>query len=60
MGGKVKGGLHGVYPTLADLQDGDLKHTVDLRAVFAAVTRDWWGLQRDFGLRQPQRLEFIA
>jgi uncharacterized protein (DUF1501 family) len=60
MGGKVKGGLHGAYPTLADLQDGDLKHTVDFRAVFAAVTRDWWGLQRDFGLRQPQRLGFIA
>ncbi len=60
MGGKVKGGLHGVYPALADLQDGDLKHTVDFRAVFAAVARDWWGVQRDFGLRQPQRLAFIA
>ena len=60
MGGKVKGGLHGVYPSLTDLQDGDLKHTVDFRSVFATVARDWWGVQRDFGLRQPQKLGFIA
>ena len=31
MGGRVKGGLHGAYPSLTDLQDGDLKHTVDFR-----------------------------
>jgi len=60
MGGQVKGGLHGVYPSLADLQDGDLKHTVDFRSVFAAVARGCWGLQRDFGQRQPQTLGFIA
>jgi len=60
MGGQVKGGLHGVYPSLADLQDGDLKHTIDFRSVFAAVARGCWGLQRDFGQRQPQTLGFIA
>ena len=54
------GGLHGVYPSRTDLQDGDLKHTVDFRSVFATVARDWWGVQRDFGLRQPQKLGFIA
>ncbi len=43
-----------------DLQDGDLKHTVDFRSVFATVARDWWSVQRDFGLRQPQKLGFIA
>jgi len=59
LGGGVKGGLYGAYPSLADLQDGDLKHGIDFRAVFATVARDCWGLQRDFGLRQPQRLEFL-
>jgi uncharacterized protein (DUF1501 family) len=60
MGGAVKGGLHGAYPSLSDLQDGDLKHTVDFRSVFATVSRGCWGLPRDFGLRQPHRLGFLT
>ena len=59
-GGGVKGGLYGVYPSLTDLQDGDLAHTIDFRSVFASVAQGCWGLQRDFGLRQPQRLGFLA
>ena len=59
MGGGVKGGLHGAYPSLSDLTDGDLKHTVDFRSVFATVAQGCWGQQRDFGLRQPQRLGFL-
>jgi uncharacterized protein (DUF1501 family) len=59
MGGQVKGGLHGAYPSLADLQDGDLKHTVDFRSVFAGVVHGCWGLQRDFGQRQPRMLNFV-
>ena len=60
MGGGVKGGLHGAYPSLSDLTDGDLKHTVDFRSVFATVAQGCWGQQRDFGLRQPQRLGFLS
>ena len=60
MGGGVKGGLHGAYPSLADLTDGDLKHTVDFRSVFATVAQGCWGQQRDFGLRQPQKLGFLS
>lgn len=60
MGGGVKGGLHGADPSLHDLQDGDLKHTVDFRSVFATVAQGCWGLQRDYGLRQPQKLGFLA
>jgi len=56
----VKGGLHGVYPSLSDLQDGDLRHTVDFRNVFATLGRGCWGQSYDFGLRQPQRLDFLA
>ena len=60
MGGAVKGGLHGTYPSFADLQDGDLKHSIDFRNVFGTVAKNWWGLNRDFGVRQPQTLSFIA
>jgi uncharacterized protein (DUF1501 family) len=60
LGGGVKGGLHGAYPSLADLQDGDLRYSVDFRSVFATVAQGCWGLQRDFGLRRPQRLGFLA
>lgn len=60
MGGGVKGGLYGAYPSLTDLQDGDLRHIVDFRSVFASVAQGCWGLQRDFGLRQPPRLDFLA
>ena len=60
MGGAVKGGLHGAYPSLHDLQDGDLRHTVDFRSVFATVAQGCWGLQRDYGLRQPQKLGLFA
>ena len=60
MGGGVKGGLHGVYPSLSDLQDGDLRHTVDFRNVFATLAQGCWGQSYDFGLRQPQRLGFLA
>jgi len=60
MGGKVKGGLHGAYPSLTDLQDGDLRHTVDFRNVYSALARGCWGLNRDFGQRDRQALDFLA
>lgn len=60
IGGGVKGGLHGVYPSLADLQDGDLRHTVDFRNVFATVAQGCWGQQCGFGLRQVQKLGFLS
>lgn len=60
MGGKVKGGLHGAYPPLADLQDGDLRHTVDFRDVYSTVAKGCWNQQRSFGQRQVQPLAFIA
>jgi uncharacterized protein (DUF1501 family) len=56
----VKGGLHGAYPSLSDLTDGDLKHAVDFRSVFATVAQGCWGQQRDFGLRQAQKLGFLT
>lgn len=40
-GGGVKGGLHGNYPSLSDLDQGDLKHTVDFRGVYASLLEGW-------------------
>ncbi len=40
-GGGVKGGLYGEPPSLSDLDQGDLKHTVDFRSIYATVLEDW-------------------
>lgn len=37
LGRGVRGGFHGAQPSLADLDDGDLKFTTDFRAVYASV-----------------------
>ncbi|MBS0517708.1 MAG: DUF1501 domain-containing protein [Proteobacteria bacterium] len=60
MGGTVKGGLHGRYPSLADLQDGDLKYTVDFRNVYSALARACWGRPADFGQRPVRPLDLLA
>jgi uncharacterized protein (DUF1501 family) len=40
----VKAGLVGTTPRLLDLQDGELKMTVDFRRVYATVLQDWLSL----------------
>jgi uncharacterized protein (DUF1501 family) len=40
-GGGVKGGLYGAYPSLTDLDDGDLKFTTDFRRVYTTVLEKW-------------------
>ncbi len=40
----VKPGLVGAAPSLLDLQDGDLKMSVDFRRVYATVLEGWLGL----------------
>ncbi|MCW1926138.1 DUF1501 domain-containing protein [Luteolibacter arcticus] len=40
-GDAVKGGLFGSYPSLTDLDQGDLKHSVDFRGVYASVLEGW-------------------
>ena len=40
----MKPGLAGSYPSLMDLQDGDLKMAVDFRRVYATVLANWLGL----------------
>lgn len=43
VGSKVKGGVVGNYPSLEDLDDGDLKMTTDFRSVYSSVLDNWLG-----------------
>ena len=40
-GSGIKGGLHGSHPSLTDLSEGDIKHSVDFRSVYGTVLSDW-------------------
>lgn len=40
-GGLKQKGLLNALPNLQDLQDGDLKHTVDFKQVYATLLRNW-------------------
>ncbi|TVY01089.1 DUF1501 domain-containing protein [Paenibacillus cremeus] len=41
LGGKVKGGLYGVMPSLTSLDNGDLKYEVDFRSVYSTLLDRW-------------------
>jgi hypothetical protein len=43
LGGAVKPGLYGKYPSLTDLHDGDLKFNTDFRSVYATALENWLG-----------------
>lgn len=44
VGNRVKPGIYGQAPDLANLDEGDLKHTVDFRAVYATLLEDWFAV----------------
>jgi uncharacterized protein (DUF1501 family) len=44
-GPRVRPGLHGAYPSLTELVDGDLTTAVDFRRVYATVLENWLGLR---------------
>ncbi len=41
LGSRVKAGLHGPYPDLQNLQDGDPEHAIDFRRIYALVLDHW-------------------
>jgi uncharacterized protein (DUF1501 family) len=43
VGSKVKGGIYGEYPSLTNLDNGDLKFNVDFRTVYSTVLDRWLG-----------------
>jgi uncharacterized protein (DUF1501 family) len=46
----VQGGLHGPYPDLARLKDGDPEHAIDFRQVYATVLDRWLKLPAEASL----------
>jgi uncharacterized protein (DUF1501 family) len=44
-GRRLKPGFYGQPPSLTDLDDGNLKMTVDFRRVYATVIREWLGYE---------------
>jgi uncharacterized protein (DUF1501 family) len=42
-GEKIRAGLHGSAPNLSDLVDGDLRHQIDFRQIYADVLEGWLG-----------------
>jgi uncharacterized protein (DUF1501 family) len=44
VGGAVRGGLFGETPSLTDLDDGDLKWSIDFRRIYATLLEGWLGL----------------
>lgn len=45
LGGTVKGGFYGPAPALGDLANGDLRHGIDYRSLYATAAQNWWGLR---------------
>jgi uncharacterized protein (DUF1501 family) len=43
-GAGIKAGVHGAYPRLDDLDNGDLRHTVDFRSVYTEILQAWMGV----------------
>jgi len=43
VGGRVRAGVVGTHPSLTDLDDGDLKHQVDFRQIYATLLDEWLG-----------------
>ncbi len=61
LGHGVKGGLYGDHPSLSNLDEGDLRHAVDFRSVYATVLEDWLGVSSKSVLGASyDRLGFIA
>ena len=40
-GAGVSGGLYGKHPSLTELSEGDITHSVDFRSVYASLLTDW-------------------
>lgn len=61
VGGQVKGGMYGVYPSLTDLdRNGDLKYQVDFRSIYYTMVDDWLkGDARSVLGQSFEKLKFI-
>jgi len=55
-GAAVQGGLYGEHPSLTELEDQELRFTVDFRSVYATLVADWFGAdaKRVLGAEYPR------
>jgi uncharacterized protein (DUF1501 family) len=61
VGGGIKGGVYGEHPSLDDLDNGDVRFTVDFRQVYATVIERWLGRpSNDIVLGQFSTLPFLG
>jgi uncharacterized protein (DUF1501 family) len=57
----VRTGVLGTYPSLTDLEDGDLKQSIDFRQVYATLLEDWLGVPSEAALGgRFERLALLA
>jgi uncharacterized protein (DUF1501 family) len=42
MGGRVSGGFYGTFPTLDQLDAGNLRFTTDFRRLYRTIEQNWW------------------
>ena len=57
MGGRVNGGLWGDHPDLGQLDDGDMRYTMDYRTLYDAVLANWFRLSDNrFSDKRDNRL----
>ena len=60
LGKPVKGGLYGAYPSLTDLDQGDLKYSTDFRSVYATILDRWLGTNSEVVLgKRYEDLKFV-
>lgn len=57
LGGQVQGGLYGRYPSLSDLDNGDLKYNIDFRSIYSTVLEDWWNLTPTNRLKEFSKIK---
>jgi uncharacterized protein (DUF1501 family) len=53
LGDAVRGGLHGEPPDLSNLIDGDIRHKIDFRQVYASLLDGWLGVPATTVLGDP-------
>jgi len=57
LGGQVHSGLYGTYPSLSDLDNGDLKYNLDFRSLYSTVLDDWWDIDRTSRLQNFTKIK---
>ncbi|MFD0697845.1 DUF1501 domain-containing protein [Paenibacillus sp. GCM10027628] len=61
IGDQVNGGLYGAFPSLTNLDNGDLKYEVDFRSVYYTLIDEWLRGDAKFALggKAHEKLKFI-